>query len=235
MVAHFAGEVRPADEAVLRAHLTACEPCRSRYRRLLVGATLARRALPAEERLARGLGLRRRPQRPLRFVLPALATAAAALALWALPARPGPTARGAGGRAQLWVYRVETPAAARLAGDQIAAGDELAFAYANPAGRAHLLVFGVDEHRHVYWYHPAWPAGAAAPAPVAAAAGVGPHELPEAIRHPLDGRHLEIDAVLSARPLSVEETERAVAAGALESLAAGAGGTITKRTFTVAP
>jgi len=103
-------------------------------------------------------------------------------------------------------------------------------------GKARLLVYGVDEHQHVYWYHPAWPPSAAPPVPLVDAAGVGPHELPEAIRHPLDGRRLQIVALLFDRPLSVDEVERALlGADGLEALARRMDASLVQRFFTVTP
>jgi hypothetical protein len=238
IAAHFAGTVAPAQESAMRAHLPTCAPCRRRYQRFLLSARLQRHPLPAEERIARGLGLpRRRRFAPL--LLPALAAAAAGLLL--AVGTPSPrseplAARGAPPLPQLWVYRVQPPDQPRLAADTLDAGDELAFAYANPGSRAHLLVFGVDEHRHIYWYHPAWPEGGPAPEPRRAAAGVGPHELPDGVRHRLDGRHLEIGVLLSDRPVTILEVERALASGEEPgTLARRLGGEIARRRFSVKP
>ena len=93
-------------------------------------------------------------------------------------------------------------------------GDELAFAYTNPAARRYVAIFGVDDHQRVYWFHPAWREGAPAPAALPAAAGPGPFELPEAIRHAIDGRRLAIHALFADRAVGVEEIEAAVRSGA---------------------
>lgn len=55
---HFEGTILPVDERRLRDHLASCEACRDRYERHLIFASLDPHVLPAEERIARGLGLR---------------------------------------------------------------------------------------------------------------------------------------------------------------------------------
>jgi hypothetical protein len=240
LVAHFAGRSEPTAEARLRAHLPGCAACRQRYHQELLLVRLDPGALPARERLARGLGLRASPRRLglHALALPALATAALALLLL-LPRSGGisaPVARGRRSEASLWVYRVAPARPPVLADGTIAAGDELAFAYANPGGKAHVLVFAIDEHRHVYWYHPAWPEHAPAPAPLPALAGAGPHELPDAIRHALDGRHLDVFAAFSDVPVSIEAVELAARTPAgMDALAAEGKVSLVRRTLEVSP
>ena len=71
--------------------------------------------------------------------------------------------------AALWLYRVGDRD--RLhplgAGDRIGTDDELAFAYRNAAGKSHLMVFGVDQTGHVYWYFPSWVDPASNPVAIA--------------------------------------------------------------------
>jgi hypothetical protein len=210
--AHFAGRGSRADEAALRAHLPTCARCQRRYERHLLLTRLDPRAPSAEDRLARGLGLGRRPRPRLAWGLPALAVGVVALALW-WPRAGGPdgadfAARGPAPAPAVLVYTVPADGAVRPAGPRIARGDELAFAYTNPSGKRYLLVYGVDEHGHVYWFHPAWPVGAPPPSAVAARSGPGPHELPEAVRHRYDGHHLRITAALSDERLGVDAVER---------------------------
>jgi hypothetical protein len=234
--AHFAGRAAPATEMTMRAHLPGCPDCRAFYRRHHLLARLDPAAVPAEERIGRGLGFRTRRGPSFRhwlrrLVIPFGATAVAAAALL-IVARPGaniaPVARGANAMTarapqHLLVYRfapgARTPA---LLQGSMRSGDELAFAYTNPSGRRYLAIFGVDEQRHVYWFHPAWRAGAPAPAALPAAAGPGPHELPEAIQHAVVGQRLTIHALFADRAVGVEEIEAAVRGGA-------AGGALVSR------
>ena len=246
IAAHFEGRVSPGAEAAMRAHLPGCTVCTESYERQLTLARLDPTAPTAQERIARGLGLRpRRARAP--WMLALLVPAAAAVVLLAWPHARQPDGDGAfvtrGGApparaASLWTYRIAggTP---RLAERAIDAGDELAFAYANPAGKRYLMVFGVDEHRHIYWFHPSWPATwpADRPAPraVPAAPGPGPHELPEAIRHALDGRRLTVAALFSDRPLDVIAVEKAIRAAPAPDAVPALGDDVTgvRRTFEV--
>jgi hypothetical protein len=95
-----------------------------------------------------------------------------------------------------------------LAEGELERTDELAFGYLNPASRPWLLVYGVDEHGHVYWFHPSWEDPTQDPAAVRALPGSALHELPEAISHALDGRRLTVHGVLSERRLTVKQVER---------------------------
>ena len=73
----------------------------------------------------------------------------------------------------------------------------------------------MDEHKHVYWYHPAWLNSEKKPVAVKIAsdddAETPAHELPEAIAHPLDGQKLDIVAVFAPRAVTVTEIEQKVA------------------------
>ena len=230
IAAHFAGRGSPAADEIMRFHVGGCAPCRRYYDRELMLASLDPRGHKAKERIARGLGLRigAPPRRRLAAWMAAgvLIPAAAALLLVARPreaslpaagAAPDAfTRRGAAGAAHdapapaVWIYRVARDGGIRLAEKTIRADDELAFAYSNTVSRPYLLIFGVDEHQHVYWYHPAWPAGEPPPAALRAAPGLGPHELPEAVRHHTDGRQLTIYTLLSQQRLDVRAVESAI-------------------------
>jgi hypothetical protein len=237
MADHFAGRSSPRKEALLRAHLPGCTPCRHRYERHRLLAELDPAALRPPERLAAGLGLRasRARPRPRLLMSLSLVPAFAALTLLLVWSRPDPPApRGAlAPPPTLLVYQLGAAGPPRLASGAVASSDELAFAYNNPAGLPYLLVFGVDQHRRVFWYHPAWTTGAPPPAPVAAQAGVGPHELPDAVRHRLEPGSLEIFALLSTVSIAPAAVEGAVAAGRDPATLAGAGGAVVRRRFTV--
>jgi hypothetical protein len=202
----------------MREHLATCTSCSDYYRRQLILARLDPAALSSEERIARGLGLRRRGAGALVPVgLAALVAAAAAVLLVARahPAREAFASRGSSvadtaPASRVFVYDVAPGAAPMLAGDGIRRGDELAFAYENGPGRKWLALFGVDEHGHVYWYYPAWADPQDDPVAVAVETDRKRHALPDAIRHALDGSHLEVRAVFLESPVSVRRIEALV-------------------------
>jgi hypothetical protein len=262
IAAHFAGRGSPAADGAMRAHLGGCLPCRRYYDRELMLASLDPRGRKAEERIARGLGLRTGVSSPRRLAAwmaaGVLVPATAGLLLFAhrgeLPRPPGAareelTPRGAPAAAQeatapvpapsVWIYRVARDGSVRLAEGAIQADDELAFAYSNTAGRSFLLIFGVDEHRHVYWYHPAWRVGEPPPSAVRASPGPGPFELPEAVRHHPDGRQLTIYALLSRQRIDVQAIETAIrragAAGLLPATFGTERPAVVGRSFVVQP
>jgi hypothetical protein len=238
IAAHFAGRASPRREAAMRDHTLGCAACHGYYQRHLILARLDPTAPEAKSRIARGLGLTadRRPARRPAAVAAALllVPAAAALLLVARPEgtrlardaagpnafvpRGGPTVTGQA--PALWIYRIGRDAAGggdrrpHIANGTMSARDELAFAYANPSGRRFVLIFAVDPHRHVHWFHPAWPPGAEHPNAVPAKPGPGPHELPEAIRHDFDHQDLIVHALFADRALEVETVEQAVRAAA---------------------
>jgi hypothetical protein len=214
--AHFAGRVSPEAERAMRAHLPDCALCRRRYERQLLLVRLDPSAPSDQERIGRGLDFRSgraevRSQRIVHFVVAAAALAAITL-LWLQTRGPDMlVARGAeigAPRTQLfWTYRVRANAALELAADAIDPGDELAFAYSNPAGKHYIMIFGVDEHSHVYWFHPGWAAGEPAPFASPAAIGPGPHELAGAVRHAFDGQRLQLYALFCERRLDAQTVE----------------------------
>jgi hypothetical protein len=259
IAAHFSGRISPSAERRLRTHLPSCQACRDRYERhLLIGGLDPTARAPAL-RIAAGLGLRFDQKGDVlpfwRRRLAALAVplaAAAVLVFWVMKEPASPlreagqssedfVARSARPTASVppafWIYRTPGGGDLLLVDHAIAAGDELAFAYTNPAGKAFLMIFGVDEHRHVFWFHPGWPPGQPAPLSIPAVAGPGPHELPAAIGHALDGRRLTVHAVWSDAPLSVNAVEEQVraAAGADNIPSWGGGVVVTSRHLEVRP
>ncbi len=210
--AHFALYISPRDERQLRLHLTDCEECSSRYDRQLILASLDPTAAPAARRLAAGLGLKRRGglgtlSLQLGFALAALA----ALVLLQVKKPAEFAARGSEQSAQLaqvFVYRVQPGQTGQAVGSSMRASDELAFAYVNSAGFSRLLIFGEDEHGHVYWYHPAWSDGSQNPRAIAIGSGPELRELPESIAHELDGKTLKIHSIFTNADLSVRDVER---------------------------
>jgi hypothetical protein len=120
---------------------------------------------------------------------------------------------------ELRVYRIprapDVRGAPEVTDGAVRADDELAFAYRNPGGRRYVMVFGVDEHGHVYWYHPEWSRADDDPSAVPVVTAPGLQELPAAVVQNLDGERLMIHALFTDRALTVREVEAAVAAAAL--------------------
>jgi hypothetical protein len=211
---HFAGTISPNAERDLRGHLLTCEVCRLRYRRRLLLASLDPSAPSPEERIARGLGVRaRRPGfAPQAWSAVAVAAAAAVLLLLR-PATHSFTARGNIGTlpqpptSRVFVYEIAPGQRPMAAGDTLRSGAEVAFSYENGAAKRRLVIFGVDEHGHVYWFHPAWTNEGDDPVAIPIEGDARRHELPEAIRQRFDGTRLEIRSVFVDDPLSVRQVE----------------------------
>ena len=210
---HFAGTISPDSERAMRAHLSACDTCRTLYARHLLLARLDPQALLSTERIARGLGLRPRPRITAMRVGLATATAVAAAFLLRLHSAGGefsPRGNVVGFEApssRVFIYDVSAGKQPTLAQDALQSGAELAFAYENGAAKHRLVVFGTDEHGHVYWFHPAWTTEADDPVAIPIEAGGQRRELPVAIRQPVDGTHLEIHSVFLDEPISVRQVE----------------------------
>jgi hypothetical protein len=222
---HFARTLDPAGERAMREHLPTCGPCRARYEKQLLLEQLDPDAVGPEARIASGLGIGSgSAARPLlRTATPlmgALALAAAIAFLVLRPAGPGSpldtgfTARGGADSSAssasddlvyVLVYRGAMDAGPTRAGTAIHRGDELSFVYGNTADKRYLMIYGVDEHRHVFWYYPGWSNPKEDPSSVAIAPGA--QSLPDAIRHDLDGEQLAIHAVFTDLPLTVKAVE----------------------------
>ena len=218
---HFARRLKPAAERTMREHLPDCVHCKRYYERHLLLQRLDPRASAAQERLGQALGL---VPAPVSMVArgAAVMAVAAVLALGVFVTRPtvpglldseqasGFAARGGPMDTQaepLRVYRIRTGLNPEPVQGELRATDELAFAYQNAAGKKWLLIYGVDEHGHIYWFHPSWSDPDADPVAVPAQAGEGLHELPEAISHELDGGKLTLHGVLSDERLTVRRAE----------------------------
>jgi hypothetical protein len=211
---HFAGRIAPDAERAMREHMPTCAACRDLYRRHLLLARLDPDALSSEERIARGLGLRTAPgvvTRPLGLTLAAAAAAALVLLRVHAGATDGFSSRGrvvAPARvSRVIAYDVRRGFAPAPAAEVLQNGDELAFAYENGAAKRRLAVFGVDEHGHVYWFHPAWTRETDDPVAIPIELDDTRHELPEAVLQHFDGRRLEIRSVFVDEPISVRQIE----------------------------
>ncbi len=221
---HFAGRIAPSAERRLRDHLDLCKACRARYERWLVLAEIDSRVLPRAARLAIGLGLRP-PSQPFRASALALAFAAAFASLvvvfaWARAARGtqgqlGPPIPAPSSEAEFAVYSVGRGGARSAllhADEEIAPNQPLGFAYAKAAGTKHLVIFGVDERRHVVWYRPAIAESSESLPSVPITDGELLHELSEAFTQTLDEGTLQLFAVFTNREdLRLSEVETAVA------------------------
>jgi hypothetical protein len=213
--AHFAGSISPARERELRSHLPACATCRDYYERHLLLSALDPQAKKPQDRLGLGLGVAPAPK-PSKVAPFAMALcAAAALLIAFVPFRTNQggefLARGSGANdPKLLSYRIERGQVAKSLGDVMRAADELAFAYANPGAYERLMVFAVDEHRHIYWYHPEWTNQADDPHAIHIERGGEVREIPAAVSHTFDGTHLTLFAVFTNEDLSVRKVEQMV-------------------------
>ncbi|MBX3234088.1 MAG: zf-HC2 domain-containing protein [Labilithrix sp.] len=227
--AHFAGTIAPREERRMRAHLDGCDTCRARYRKRQILGQIDPQALVAEERVARGLGLRR----PRVSKLPLVAAALAFAALLFFVVRPAPkddgfTARGSvtgttapstpASTSTIAVYRANADSGAVvLASGPIGAGDELAFSYDNASDKAYLMIFGVDDGGRVYWFYPAWTSETDNPMSIAIEPGKR-KELPDAVRHPIMGERLTIHGLFLDTPQTVRDVEAALRDRRLDAL-----------------
>ena len=213
--AHFRGKVAAAQERAMREHLLHCDDCRAYYKRKLLLADLDPKGLDSQTRLARGLGVANRSVllKPLALVAAASAVLVFMVIWYQNTGTTGTDSfiargdNGAGEATRLWIYRIPPGKPAIAADDAIDVEDELAFAYENAEGKKYLLVFGIDEHRNVYWYHPEWRASMKDPPAVAVSGQQGIQELQEAIRHPLKGDTLRVFGVFTDQLLTVKQVE----------------------------
>jgi hypothetical protein len=223
---HFTKGLSPADEARLRDHLPACADCREAYSSYLAAEKLDPKALPPRERLATALGLPsgvKRRQR-MRWGIGALSAAGAMALLFVATSSTSSTNQGNGIAArgkgienaealEVAVFRVKGERESMRVHDVISPGDELAFAYRNEVGKAFLMIFAIDGGGHVAWYHPAWTDPAENPRAVPITKQVGFKELPEAVRHSLQGPSLTLHALFMDKALDVRAVEARVARG----------------------
>jgi hypothetical protein len=225
--AHFAGQTTPAEDRAMWRHLSACPACRERYHaHALLEAIDDGDGRARARRMQRGVfGPAPRRRRWVAGAAASVALACAALVIVvraaddrAFRAR-GDLASNGEAAAHLLVYRVTPNGEALRAGSTIGAGDALAFAYVNPRGARHLMVFAVDGAGRVHWYWPAWRRADEAPVAVPIRTGTTPIELGEAVRHPLAPGPITIYAVFSSEQHRVRDWD-AVAARAPGELAA---------------
>lgn len=222
---HFRGRSSPTLERDLRGHLTDCADCGAYYeRQLLLAAADPETAIHPRDRLAAALGLHpaRHDRRPgprwWALAAPAAACLFAILIVGLHRPRSEWQARGRQApRSQLLAYEVSKGGVVRQASHQIGSDSGLAFAYANIAHKRHLLVFAVDETRHVYWYHPAWDDAASDPTAVVIERDEAVHEIPQSVFHRFRGHRLEVFGAFVDGPISVRQVEAAIARAPVEA------------------
>ena len=215
--AHFSGRIKPKNENILRQHLKDCQSCRKYYNRHLIVSDLDPKALDAQTRLAIGLGFQPRKKSPSNIIsYSASLTAVIALLIVFIPGVFSTSENGFSKRGttqtdpRILVFHLNQEKPPTLVESGIQASDELAFAYENPSGKKWLMVFGVDEHRNIYWYHPAWQDSSENPISVPILQTIGIKELPEAISHDIRGKALQIYGLFSDREMTVREIEELI-------------------------
>jgi hypothetical protein len=211
--AHFAGRISTSDEAEMRRHLLeGCEACHFRYTRLAMVAKVQPGAPRARERIAAGLGFapRRRPWWGVTFGVVAAAMVLA-IVVFTRDSQDRFASRGpAAATSELRVFRASHGGRPVPAEASMLATDELTFAYRDGTGKHHLFIFGVDEHRHVYWFWPAWSSAAEQPAAPAIVSDGVLREIEDAVSHRYDGRSLDIYGLFTDRPWPVQELDAAI-------------------------
>jgi hypothetical protein len=222
---HFTKGLSPANEVRLREHLPACVDCRVAYESYQAAEKLDPKAQAPRERLAAALGVPAQVKWPrrrgVRWAVGTLsAVGALALVLVVTLARDpknGMVARGKGVEnaesLEVAVFRVKGERESMRVSDVVSAGDELAFAYRNEVGKAYLMIFAIDGAGQLAWYHPAWTDPGANPSAVPITKQVGFKELPEAVRHPLQGTLLTVHALFMDKALDVRAVEARAARG----------------------
>jgi hypothetical protein len=222
---HFRKGLSPANEAFLREHLPLCADCRVAYEAYQAAQRLDSTAPEPRQRLATALGLASEAKWPgrraLRWGLGTVSVVGAMALLLAATSlthsRDGIASRGKGIETaeplDVEVFRVKGERESMRVNDVVSPSDELAFAYRNELGKAFLMIFAVDGAGHVAWYHPAWTEPADNPRAVSITKQVGFKELPEAIRHPLQGPSLTVHALFMDKALDVRAVEDRLARG----------------------
>jgi hypothetical protein len=220
---HFAKGLSQASEARLRQHLPVCMDCRAAYESYQAAEGLDPKARPPRERLAIALGLPLEVKGPRRrgMVIGTLSAVGAVALLLVVTTATHPSnriaSRGKGidsaESLEIAAFRVKGERESMRVHDVVSRGDELAFAYRNELGKDFLMIFGVDGAGQLVWYHPAWTDPADNPRAVPITKQVGFKELPEAVRHSLQGTSLTVHALFMDKPLDVHAVEARAAHG----------------------
>jgi len=222
--AHFEGRGGPHSAEAARKAIAEVPAAQAHYEKRALLAELDPKGMGAQDRIAASLGIPTSSPTPSKTPwfagVGAFAMAAGLFAvLMTQPTDDGFVARGSGdaGEVQATViaYNLSKNKKALAASDVMGKDDELAFAYVNPQGQKHLMVFAVDEKKNVYWFHPAWTDPDARPSAIAVEQTTQQHELKEAVAHDYQGGKLQVFAYFSDEPHDVVEVESWVGKGDL--------------------
>jgi hypothetical protein len=247
---YFVRGLSPRAEQAMRQHVARCARCRRRYEaNLAAEAALPGGALLAEQRLWQGItGAASAPDtaraslRARRFMLAGAFSAATLVAVvWFSPWRE----RQPGGLVErgshedealhrtpsLQIFRRGEASVPEPVRDTIHGGDALMFAYSNPGRRYRfLMVFGVDDHRRIFWYYPAYERDVDAPRAIAIQAERLGVELGDAVTHALVEGGLRVYGLFLEDSATVSAIEMLVA----HELAHQAGDSTKEAVFPVA-
>ncbi|MCP4498931.1 MAG: hypothetical protein GY822_03065 [Deltaproteobacteria bacterium] len=217
--AHFSGRGGP-HSALAAANAIAEVPEAKKYwDRQALFSSLDPQAASAKERVAMSLGVPATPKKR-GFVWGGVGAFAMAAGLFAFVLispntdDDGFTARGPETgviSSAVFAFNISKEKEALERKSSIHSSDELAFAYMNPQGQKHLLVYGVDDKMNIYWFHPAWTNYNKPPAAIAVESSTQIRELQEAIGHEYIGRQLKLYSWFQEAPISVVEAEKAIA------------------------
>jgi len=112
-------------------------------------------------------------------------------------------------------FRLSGEAAPEPLHDVLHKDDGLLFSYTNlgPEPFSYLMIFGIDEGRHVYWYYPAFLDARDNPKGTEIEKGGSRVGLQEVIAHPYREGMLRLFGLFSDRALSVSDIEQAARRG----------------------
>ena len=215
---YFDHGLPPPEAHALYEHIPACASCRERYNRQLVLESLLPESTGPKARLRTTLDIpaSRTVLTSRRWWGPAAAVLAMAACALLFVRRPrddaGFHARGDATSLapRLDVYRLQGSAPSYVV-DVVGRQDELAFTYTNPTGKKRVLVFAVDEHRHVYWYYPAWTRADETVTSIPIVTTREPVELKEGVTHDFDTSRVRIYGVFTDEAMTTREVEARLA------------------------
>lgn len=112
-------------------------------------------------------------------------------------------------------FRLSEKAQPEQVRDSLHPNDGLLFSYTNlgPKPFSYMMIFGMDDHRRVYWYYPAFLDAKDNPTSIPIDRDVSRAGLREVIAHPYAEGSLTLFALFSDNILSVSDIESAAAQG----------------------